>query len=246
MIQQDDDGRVVHFPANPDKFQFDSEVSAVFPDMARRAIPNFEAAHAAHASMLAGWLNARSCSILDIGASRGAFFASLYAAHPDLMLKANIELAAIDNSQTMCELLRADFPTASVLCADIISPTFMDLQERSFDVVCANYVLQFVPEAYQAGVLAKMIRLVRSGGVFIYGHKAKTVGGELGVLANEEYIKFRLGNGYTREEIEAKTRALQNSMFPVADSVVRTALSACSEVQETFRFMMFNTYFCIK
>ena len=30
----------VHFPADPDKFAFDGEVSQIFPDMARRSIPS--------------------------------------------------------------------------------------------------------------------------------------------------------------------------------------------------------------
>lgn len=245
MSLESDNGRPVHLPADPKKFVFDGEVSAIFPDMAVRSIPNFQAAHAAHARMLAKWIMP-GAKILDVGASRGAFIKELLNEYPVSWEAQEIEVDAIDNSPEMCAHLRMDFPGVGVRCQDLASVAFLQTQQPLYDVVCAHYVLQFLPPEYQLQALMKLFSMVRPGGVFILGHKSKHYG-HSGYAAHEEYIRFRMANGYTREEIDAKTLALRGSMFPMDHARVMNSLSLhFSEVCETFRFMMFSTVFCVK
>lgn len=238
--------RPVHLPADPNKFQFDKEVSAIFPDMALRAIPNFYESHKAHARMLAPLFRARGDSrILDIGASRGAFFNALIEEYGGEYAANHMQFTAMDNSPEMCEYLRKDFPLARVLEMDITGPDFMNYFQQ-YDVVCVHYVLQFVPKDKQERVLRKVFSLVRPGGVLIYGHKSAHYG-PLGASAHEEYIRFRMNNGYTREEIEAKTKALQGSMHCMNhDDLLDVVDKHFATIQETFRFMMFSTFMAVK
>lgn len=239
-----DGDRPVHFPADSGKFSFDSEVSAIFHDMARRSIPNFFEAHAAHARMLGPWMRP-GVRILDIGASRGAFLQALETQYPGLISSGKAYVVAVDNSESMCDYLRSEFPHADVRNQSVTGPEFRSMQER-FDVVCCHYTLQFVHPDYQTQALHKIIGAVRRQGVFIYGHKAQ-YHGQSGSLAHEEYIRFRMANGYTREEIEAKTRALKGSMFPLDHQRLLNVLQhSFDEVTETYRFMMFSTLFAVK
>jgi len=239
-------GNPVHFPANPNKFAFDGEVARIFNDMASRSIPNFHATHTAHAEMVLGRLE-RPCDILDIGASRGAFYSALVkAAGMDVRALDNLHYSAVDNSPQMCDLLRTDFPAAKVYQMDIAKGDLDQLSDKRYDVVCAHYVLQFVKPEHQIITLLQMFKLVRPGGLLIFGHKGSH-SGELGDLAHDQYIKFRRGNGYTLAEIEAKTEALKNSMFPMShDKLMRTFSLHFTEIQETFRFMMFSTFLAVK
>lgn len=244
MLDTATDGRAVHFPKDPDLFSFDGEVSAIFPDMAKRAIPNFYASHATHAHMLKPWVRP-GLSIMDVGASRGAFFQALQHAYPQEWADGQFKLFAIDNSEDMCMHLRRDFPSITTSMIDITTIGFRELPIQ-YDVVCCHYVLQFLPERFQQPVLEKLLDMVKPGGVFIYGHKARHYG-TLGQIAHEEYIQFRLRNGYTPEEIAAKTQALKGSMFPLDHTrLMETLQRECSEVQETYRFMMFSTLFARK
>lgn len=231
-------GTPVHFPSNPASFQFDGEVAQVFPDMAARSIPNFHAAHLAHVGMASAILAAPGCRVLDIGASRGAFFSHIHG------MGFKPRMVAVDSSPEMCDFLRRDFPEANVLCRDITNPGFLSVlgePNPTFDIVCCNYVLQFLPIADQERVLRHICGLVAPGGMLFFGHKAKYYGA-LGVAQHVEYIKFRLRNGYTHEEIEAKTKALQGSMFPMDHRMVlRVMREYFQEVEETTRFMMFST-----
>lgn len=241
--------RPVHFPANPDNFGFDAEVSRIFPDMAKRAIPNFYESHAAHARMLRAVLPVGQSrySVLDVGASRGAFLKALIAEFGGPEVAEDIfDLSAIDNSPEMVMYLIGDFPTAHITQCDVAGEDFMDL-EAKFDVVCCHYVLQFVRPEMQGKVLQKLMSMVKPGGAFIFGHKASHESHTLGIAAHEEYIQFRIDNGYTREEIEAKTKALKGAMFPVRHEVLlREVKEKFGMVQETFRFMMFTTFMAVK
>lgn len=240
------DGREVHFPDDPERFSFNSEVSKIFDSMALRSIPNYAEAHAAHARMLKDWVKP-GARILDVGASRGAFLRALFQEYPDLNTpESAVNVHAIDNSPDMCEYLTRDFPYVYVRQEDLASPSFLYVEQAKYDVICANYVLQFSPREKQEAVLVKLMHMVRVGGVLILGHKAAHYGFS-GAAAHEEYIRFRMANGYTREEIEAKTKALQNSMFPMDHAKLMRILSLhYAEVTETFRYMMFSTLFAVK
>lgn len=237
--------RPVHFPANAAAFGFDAEVSKIFPDMAQRSIPNFYESHAAHATMLRPFVAKRKeLHILDIGASRGAFFTSLATEFGKDWMD-NQFLHALDNSPHMCEYLKADFPEARIRMEDITGNDFLK-DKNTYDVVSAHYVLQFVPRAMQEAVLNSIFTKVRPGGVLIYGHKSAHYG-TLGNAAHEQYLQYRMSNGYSREEIEAKTASLKGSMYATDhDVLLESARRNFSEVQETFRFMMFSTFMAVK
>lgn len=233
----DKQGKPVHFPENPNAFEFDGEVARIFPDMASRAIPNYHTAHHYHVRIARDVLSRPGARVLDVGASRGAFYRHIL----DQGLSPNY--LAVDSSQSMCEMLAADFPDASVQVADLTDPSVQHslLREGPFDVVCCNYVLQFIRVSEQFKVLSALCDLVAPGGFLFVGHKTMHYGA-LGAAAHECYIDFRIENGYSREEIEAKTKALRGSMFPMTnESVVNYIKVRFSEVQETTRFMMFST-----
>lgn len=235
-------GLFEHHPADPNKFTFDKDVAAIFPDMSVRSIPNFLEAHAAHARMIRPLIEQRpGAKILDVGASRGAFFKAMQQEYGH---GSKLRYYAVDNSPEMCAYLRQDFPGALVQELDITSDTWLK-QPDTYDVVCCHYTLQFVPRHMQPTVLMHLCDSVAPGGILIFGHKSSHEdAGAMGEAAHEEYIRFRMDNGYTREEIDRKTKALKGSMFPASNEFVTTFVKqrGFTQVQETFRFMMFTTF----
>jgi len=237
--------RPVHMPANPCVFEFDAEVSRIFPDMAKRAIPMYHEAHRAHVAMLHNLLSNGHRYVLDVGASRGAFFMHLKEKYKDRVDEGKIHLTAVDFSSPMCAYLMDDFPEAKVYHDDLINPVHHWVT-RQYDVVVMNYVLQFIPPEYQLDALHRVLDCVQPGGFLAFGHK-ELLYGVPGALAQEEYIQFRLRNGYSQDEITAKTTALKGSMFQLSNStVLRHVRDAGFEVQETTRWMAFNTFLAQK
>jgi tRNA (cmo5U34)-methyltransferase len=240
----------VHFPANPDKFEFDAEVAKIFPNMAKRSIPNYEQFHELHAGITARLFPNDGARMLDVGASHGAFFQHLFRQFwrgNDAVPK--YELTAIDTSPAMCATLRTFFPQAKVLEGDITDARVQVLLAEAgpYDVVNATYVIQFIHPDLQKRTLRFLASLVREGGILILGQKDKISTSPLSALVNERYIDWRVDNGYTRKEIDAKTRALQNAMWPMYhDVLMETLMHLFRDVQQTTRTFMFNTLIAYK
>ena len=231
------DGTPVHFPAKPEKFEFDAEVAEVFPNMAERSIPNFHLAHRLHVGMAEGLLIEPGCRVLDVGASRGHFYEHILEQGFH-----RVAYTAIDNSKPMCDMLQARHPSARVLHMDLTGDDFEEhSKEEQYEVICCNYVLQFLPVNAQIVVLLSLVQMLTRGGLLLIGHKAQHRG-YLGEMSHRAYHKFRRDNGYSQKEIDAKTKALQGSMFPMNHQFLMDTLSqCCSEVAETTRYMMFST-----
>jgi tRNA (cmo5U34)-methyltransferase len=231
--------RTIHMPNNPNKFVFDTEVAAIFDDMADRSIPMFRGAHDLHARLAAPWVGG---SVLDIGASRGAFLAALDE-HYGIE---NINAKATDNSPAMVGYLSDDYPSVDVELVDITGRGFMNCL-HTYDLINMTYVLQFIQKAQQRMVLSKVCTMIKKGGVLFLGQKLYDES-PAGRVLHEMYIQWRMNNGYTREEIEAKTAALANSMWPPVESSLIQDLKSfgMTEVVRTCSWGPFSNLMCIK
>lgn len=244
MLTVPADGAAVHFPAKPEKFEFDNEVAQVFPDMALRSIPLFYETHALHAALCAPWMAQENVAILDVGASRGAFLTALATRYG--LPRGGAHVRANDVSVDMARQLASDFPWARVDQLDISGDEFMSLPDAQWDIINCTYVVQFVHKNRQVAVLRKLARLLKPGGVMFLGQKLDS-SGVMGRMLHEQYIEFRMSNGYSREEIEAKTKALQNSMWPMPEENLTHYLNLSGlALLETSRWTVFNNYMCTK
>lgn len=238
-------GKPNHFPANPNRFEFDAEVTEIFPDMARRSIPQYLDTHAMHVGMLRRMVEAhpdRPLTVLDIGASRGEFLTQMTAQYPPSQFQVDM----LDGSPYMVDKLKDDFPFSRTALLDL--ETYVgDLPWlEQYDVVVLNYVLQFLPPEKQHDTLSRVKRKVRPGGVLIYGGKEATTNA-IEEAMHEQYLAFRVNNGYSEEEIRAKTTALKRAMWPPArHEIVAQLRRQDFSVTETARYTAFASYFCVR
>jgi tRNA (cmo5U34)-methyltransferase len=227
------DGTPVHFPKS-DAFRFDEEVAEIFENMAVRSIPMYGEIHRLHCQMLAYKMMGPESVVFDIGASTGRWFRTMrkVLGVETLDQVAGLKTVAFDNSNPMLEKLKKEFPEVDVRYLDLENPTTMSMRA---DVSVMFYVLQFVPDKKKEAALRWAYHHTKPGGVLILGQK-ENFGGE---QFQQEYIRFRLANGYTQEEIDAKTAALKNSMCMLLNL-------GFSRVVETTRWLQFSTYMAIK
>lgn len=240
--------RIVHFPRQDDKFEFDHEVAAIFPDMAVRSIPMYAEAHRLHVSMLLDrFLDQDHIRVLDVGASRGEFFKEvcnqlqwpLEQRHP------RMDLVAIDSSESMLKLLCGEVPWVRPIVSKV-----EDLQPEpnSADVICMMYILQFIQShTDKLKALQWAYETLKPGGVLILGQKDEVTDTYLPMFS-DEYIRFRIRNGYSLAEIKAKTAALKNSMWPISPAWLEDMCYQAGFIDYvvTSRWLQFSTSICTK
>jgi tRNA (cmo5U34)-methyltransferase len=236
-------GEKVHFPKRRDTFQFDAEVSSLFDDMAPRSIPMYNEVHRLHVSLFSHLLRPGAV-VADIGSSTGHLFRNIATQLCLPFCDTGIHGYAVDLSADMMSHLHAQFPEVTSIVGDITD--LPDLPEPA-DLMFCLYTLQFITDTLKPEAIRWLVRNVKVGGVLVLGQKETVAIEELQALMGEEYYQFRRDNGYSQEEIDAKTSALQNSMWPMPhESLMRKLGQHRMDCVETTRWLQFSTVACIR
>ena len=249
--------RFIHFPANPDKFEFDQEVTSIFPDMALRSIPLYEETHRLAVKLVAqeyyqAVAESRTLRVLDIGASTGTFFKGLWK-HLGYRVGEsipNLHAVAVDESYYMCESMRVSLPKVNVeqIGAENVD-RLLGTGDTRFDVVIALYVFQFIPleEDKRISALDNLYYLMDRPSTLLVANKEKMSDCSEELYGNL-YREFRMQNGYTVQEIDAKTRALSNSMWTQPGGQFKMWLidTGFNRVDALCRWLQFATYVAYK
>jgi len=241
----------IHYPANPKHFEFDAEVADIFDNMAQRSIPMYDEARRISVAVVMEHITPKlragqQVDILDVGCSTNTFFKTLWdynGTDYDKEIQ-NIRAVAIDPSLHMTDKAAAKVPAVFTLCRSIQDIPRLNLK---FDVINMAYVMQFVPRSQRMSAFMALSVALKPGGILIFSAK-ETVPQPYAVVLARQYIQFRLENGYTIEEIEAKTLALQDAMWTDTQSATLTCLYSYSFVahQELCRWMQFSTIVATK
>lgn len=255
-LTKNENDQPVHMPEG--NFEFDSEVAKIFPDMARRAIPNYERMHRAHAELVIDYVQKHYdgyiVKIMDIGASHGEFASLLVNRFDNLGIKYDIHL--VDASEEMCRHMEAKFKSYDGVTVHEreLSKAFVQEHTGTVHVMVCHYIAQFIELLLRWQFIEDVGAMTQKGGLLLWGEKEhyavpedahyETVVKSMETLYNQ----FRLDNGYSQEEIDAKTQALQNSMWPVPHRNTQVVLNqqGFGPAVETFRYAMFHSWAMVK
>lgn len=230
-------GKHVHYPATPDKFEFDAEVATIFDSMAIRSIPMYAEVHRMHVEMFADRF-VKGAVVADVGASTGNFFTTIERQIGTSLGTAGIRGFAIDSSIHMLNELHDRHPSVDLLVGDISQAP--DLPQPA-DVIACLYVLQFMRGASRTKSIEWLKRNLAPSGILILGQKEREPW-RYGARFADTYYAFRRANGYTQAEIDAKTAALKNSMWPVPPEEQEHELNAHGlTYTETTRWVQFTS-----
>lgn len=191
-----------------DRFAFDDNVAAVFPDMIQRSVPGYSTI-IAMTGVLADRYATRGTRCYDLGCSLGAssFAMAQYLADRDC------RIVAVDNSEAMLSRLTdrlSDCPVpVDTVCADI-----RDVAIQDASVVVLNFTLQFLEPASRDSLLQKIYSGMTPGGILVLSEKICFADPHLQDLNTDLHHAFKKSNGYSDLEIAQKRSALENVLQP--------------------------------
>jgi tRNA (cmo5U34)-methyltransferase len=244
----DDRQEPVHIPKRRDIFEFDAEVAEIFDNMAERSIPLYYQMHQVHVNFMRQFFrySRNPITIMDLGSSTGAFFVELcnQLQIPMDRRPQDYHGIAIDNSQPMLDKLERRVPWVTGIKFDALDVTRLDI---AVQVVNMTHLCQFIPMERKYSLFQMCGELLRDGGVLFLGTKDR-VQPECEGVFDEMYHQFRRDNGYTQEEIDAKTKALRNSMWPdrYEQTLHYLREAGFDIIQPTTRWLHFQSLIAIK
>ncbi len=192
-------------------FVFSEEVVRVFPDMIERSVPGYRLLLELTASLVRQAAQPQS-RIYDLGCSLGA--ATLTARRA--VQKPGVSMIALDNSPSMvarCRQIVAD--DNSIVPVEVIEGDVLDLPIGNASVVMMYFTLQFIAPAERAGLLQKIARGLRPGGVLLLAEKMSFTE-PVQSWMDRHHHDFKRAQGYSDLEIARKRQALERVL--IADS----------------------------
>lgn len=182
-----------------DKFEFNSQVVSVFPDMIQRSVPGYDTIIRLSGVLAARYLTPGS-RCYDLGCSLGATTASVLDSIGDMQ----VTIEAVDASAPMVEEARINITDSRVrfVQADIRNLVF-----KPASVVILNFVLQFLPPEDRLILLNTVRNAMDPNGLLIVSEKIEST-----KEFDEFHTEFKRSNSYSDLEIAQKRQALERVM----------------------------------
>ncbi len=225
-------------------FQFDSAVTAVFPDMIQRSVPGYRSIISA-IGLLAGRFAQANSLCYDLGCSLGA--ATLAMRHQ--IEAPNCRIVAVDNSEAMIDrfkkILANDTSPIEVetRCEDI-----RETRLENASVVVLNFTLQFIPIEDRSDFLRNIYQALLPGGILILSEKLKFDDPRQQQLQTEMHHAFKKAQGYSDLEISQKRTALENVLIPETFACHRQRLlkAGFNSAEVWFQYFNFASIIALK
>jgi len=225
----------------PASWSFDNSlVVDVFDDHVSKSVPCYELGH---------WLIEQSsdyfihsCStVVDLGSSTGTLLRRLASRHkhPDLSLigfdeSSQMVSKAIDNTSDA----RISYTTDS----------FLDYEFNSISMFISYYTLQFIRPKDRQLYFDKIYQALEWGGAFLVFEKTRAPDARFQDISSSLYSEYKVKNGYTPEEINAKTLSLRGVLdpFTVNANIDFMKRAGFSDIMQIFKVITFDGFLCIK
>lgn len=223
------------------KWAFDGDVTAVFDDMLRRSIPQYDVMRqAVHNLAMSKALP--GTALIDLGCSRGQQMVALAQ-----QLTGDYRFIGIDVSMPMLDAARElifNDERASVRYCDLRT----DFPDERASVILSVLTLQFTPIEYRQRIVQRIYKSLVPGGAFIFVEKVLGATAAVDELMVDLYYNLKSHNGYSQEQIERKRLSLEGVLVPVTARWNEELLTAAGfkAVDCFWRWMNFAGWVAIK
>jgi tRNA (cmo5U34)-methyltransferase len=131
---------------------------------------------------------------------------------------------------------------------EIVHSDLRDMTWEKADLVVLYYTMQFVPPRWRQEVLDKIYHALNWGGALIMFEKVRGPDARFQDIMTQLYTEYKLSQGYTPEDIIAKSRSLKNVLEPFStqgniDLLVRAGFVDFMTVQ---KYVCFEGFLVIK
>jgi tRNA (cmo5U34)-methyltransferase len=214
---------------------FGGDVPQAFDSHVARSIPAYDECHGLIAD-IADQLVPQGGRCYDLGCSTGTLtriLAERLSARRVEVIGVDREPGMVARANERCgQLQRVRFETASL----------EELALEPADVVVCYYTLQFVPLRRRLEVVERIRRAVEPAGSLILFEKVLAPTARTQEMAVGAYLDWKRGQGFSEEEIAAKTRSIRGVLQPLSpaenESMLRRA--GFGEVMQVFRWVLFE------
>jgi len=180
--------------------------------------------------------------VYELGSSTGKLIYSL--AKKNLFRK-EASFVAIEIEKDMVDYgkQKYDLNNLEFICDDI---NIFDLQKS--DLIVSYYTVQFIHPKFRQILIDKIYNALNWGGAFIMFEKVRANDARFQDILTTLYTEFKLDNGYTPDEIIAKTKSLKGVLEPFSSEANKDMLKRAGfiDILTVFKYLNFEGVIAIK
>jgi tRNA (cmo5U34)-methyltransferase len=220
---------------------FSDEVSEKFDSHVSKSVPLYGVGHELIGRVSDFFLRDNSICY-DLGCSTGELLWKLsqHVGHRKVrFIGLDCEKDMIRKAQEKCsELERVEF----------LETDFLDFEFEKSDLIVSYYSMQFVPPRSRQLLFDRIYESLNWGGGFILFEKVRAPDARLQDMMTAIYTDFKLDQGYTSEEIVAKTRSLKGVLEPFSTSGNLDLLKRAGfqDIMTIMKYVCFEGFLAIK
>lgn len=221
---------------------FGGNVADTFVDHARQSIPFYEEGHEL-TCQLSDFFCMSESVCYELGVSTGELIRKLavYQEH-----KPNVRWVGVDREQPMIDKAREHCRGVSNIelhCDDVLQYDY-----EKADLFVAYYCVQFIPPHLRQELYNLVYERLNWGGAFILFEKVRGPDARFQDIMVSLYNDFKTRNGFSAEEILAKTRSLKGVLEPFSTEgnlgLLRRA--GFEDVLSVMKYVCFEGFVAIK
>lgn len=177
----------------------------------------------------------------DIGCSTGALSKMLAERHGTR----NLHVSAIDVEEAMINQAIADNSHKNV---DYICSSALEVEYSNTSFIYAYYTVQFIPPSIRQELINRIYESLRWGGAFIMFEKVRAPDARFQDYMTQLYTEFKLKNGYSSENIVAKSRSLKRVLEPFSSqgNVDMLSRAGFKDIMTLQKYLCFEGFLAIK
>lgn len=214
-----------------------------FTSHVRRSVPLYEEGHDL-VCKLSDFFVQEGSQCYELGVSTGALMAKLARRHAN---KKGVSWIGLDSVEAMIEQAKKeigpDLPQVQLSVEDI---TLYPYQKA--DLVVSYYTIQFVPPYLRQELFNKIYEALNWGGAFLLFEKVRAPDARFQDYMTALYTDYKLEQGYSPEEIIAKSRSLKRVLEPFSTHGNQELLERAGFVDymTVMKYVSFEGFLAIK
>lgn len=156
------------------------------------------------------------------------------------------EIVGIDKEKDMVEIARENcktYPGVTILQEDVVEYSL-----KKCDLVVAYYTMQFVRPRVRQLLFNKIYEALNWGGAFLCFEKVRASDARFQDIMTALYTDFKLDQGYTPDEIIAKSRSLKGVLEPFSQlgNIDLMKRAGFVDIMTVMKFTCFEGFLAIK
>ena len=225
------------------RWHFSKVDSEKFSKHIERSIPGYHEGHRL-IEELSDFFIKKNSKIYDLGCSTGNLTHKIAARHADQKVK----VIGVERERSLLQAARLNVENSPEPNLEYRKEDIIELELEPANLVIAYYTLQFLSLKNRKTILKRIWRCLNPGGALLLFEKVREPNSRLQELTMLLYNDFKLQNGYSGDEIIAKSRSLKGVLEPLSSRENLRFLkdSGFRETGRIFKRLCFEGFIAIK